>query len=298
MENTVIEKNQNKPGNAISGKYRVVSSSEGASWLKDGVHIVKRAFGSWMGISAFLIFMMLIPIVNIITAILIPVAVGGIMIGCKKDEQRLGFTFDHLFEGLKDDAKELLTLSAYYALASILVNLLTYLLLLAFGIDYQELLAQLQPPAEMKTEAELLQWTQQLAAGNTLLYVALGMLISLALFIPVLMAIWFAPALIVFQKMSAISALLASYKACHKNFKPFLVFGVAGLGYLLVGYFLIMLILALVPVLGIPLFLFSFVAVFAISLATIYPSYKSVFVGDQSNGQDQYHNESDSSMLA
>jgi uncharacterized membrane protein len=81
-------------------------------------------------------------------------------------------------------------------------------------------------------------------AGVTLL---LALLVMLALLLPVSMALWFAPALVVFHERSAGEAMKASFVACLRNIVPFLLYGVVafllamlaslpfGLGWLVLG---------------------------------------------------------------
>lgn len=279
------------------GEYRIANANEGINWLREAVILVKRSPGAWIGISAFLMFMLIIPVVNLLTTILMPVALGGVMLGCRSQHTSHEFKFEHLFEGLKHDARELLVLSGCYAFGLLLINLLTQLILLLVGIDYQEVITNMTPPADMTTEQQMYDWVTQLTENGTLLYLALGMLVSLMLLIPVFMALWFAPALVVFQKMTAFKALYVSFKACHYNFKAFLVFGLIGFGYLILGYFLMTTLTILLPLLGLPLFLLSFFVLFAISLAAIYPSYLSLF--ESGFNTDQMGSDiSDSSMLA
>jgi uncharacterized membrane protein len=75
----------------------------------------------------------------------------------------------------------------------------------------------------------------------------LAFLISLALFIPVNMAMWFASALVILQDQSAPRAIAESFRGCLKNIVPFLIYGVilfvlamlaaipAGLGWLVLA---------------------------------------------------------------
>ncbi|MGZ8266792.1 MAG: BPSS1780 family membrane protein [Burkholderiales bacterium] len=75
----------------------------------------------------------------------------------------------------------------------------------------------------------------------------LALLIVLALIIPVNMALWFAPALVMLQNQAAPRALAQSFKGCIRNFVPFLIYGVVlfvlgfvasipfGLGWLVLG---------------------------------------------------------------
>ena len=47
--------------------------------------------------------------------------------------------------------------------------------------------------------------------------------------LPLVMATWFAPALIVFHDMGVRAAMKASFIGCLKNVLPFLLYGVLGL---------------------------------------------------------------------
>jgi uncharacterized membrane protein len=61
-----------------------------------------------------------------------------------------------------------------------------------------------------------------IAAGGVLF----AILVMLALMVPLAMAVWFAPALVVFRNVAPLPAMKASFAACLKNMLPFLVFGV------------------------------------------------------------------------
>ena len=60
--------------------------------------------------------------------------------------------------------------------------------------------------------------------------VVLALLIMLALLLPVMMAIWFAPPLVVFHDQGAIEAMKESFVGCLRNVVPFLVYGVVDAG--------------------------------------------------------------------
>ncbi|HEX9180834.1 MAG TPA: BPSS1780 family membrane protein, partial [Burkholderiales bacterium] len=92
----------------------------------------------------------------------------------------------------------------------------------------------------------------------------LGLLIALALSVPVAAAMWFAPALVMLRGVAPVEAVKESFAACLKNLIPFLVYGVAGLVLALVASIPFGLgWLALGPVLGI----------------SVYTAYKDLFGG-------------------
>jgi len=93
----------------------------------------------------------------------------------------------------------------------------------------------------------------------------LSVLVSLALSVPVFMAIWFAPALVFFNNMQPVAALKSSFDACMKNVLPFFVYG------------LIMTVLMFFAAL--PVFL-GFLVLVPVIVGSVYAGYRDVFVAN------------------
>jgi len=81
---------------------------------------------------------------------------------------------------------------------------------------------------------------------NSGLYMALAVLGLVALFLPLMMATYFAPALICLHEKPAIEAMRLSLRACWRNFWPFTVMALCAMGLgivatlpLLMGWFLL-----------------------------------------------------------
>lgn len=100
-----------------------------------------------------------------------------------------------------------------------------------------------------------------------LLMLALVALISMALVIPALMAIWFAPALIVIHDVDPAAAIKMSFKGCLRNMIPFLVYGLV-----------VPIISLLFIVLTLGLGLFVLLPMFYI---TYYTSYRAVWTNEE-----------------
>src|SRR5437764_335017 len=66
--------------------------------------------------------------------------------------------------------------------------------------------------------------------------VVIGALVAMALVIPLIAALWFAPALVYMHDMAPLAAMKASLGASFRNFVPFLLYGI------------VMLVLAIVAV--------------------------------------------------
>jgi uncharacterized membrane protein len=63
-------------------------------------------------------------------------------------------------------------------------------------------------------------------AGVALGGLLLALLVGLVLTVPLAMAVWFAPALVVFRNVVPLDAMKSSFNVCLKNLVPFLVYGV------------------------------------------------------------------------
>jgi len=88
-------------------------------------------------------------------------------------------------------------------------------------------------------------------------------LVALALMLPLIMAIWFAPAIVVFHDVQSMAAMKASFAGSLRNFVPFLVYGVVGLGLAIVA--------------AIPLGL-GFLVYGPMLWATVYTGYRDIYI--------------------
>lgn len=97
-----------------------------------------------------------------------------------------------------------------------------------------------------------------IASGGSLLLIVLYFLVLLIAAIPIMMAMWFSPILIVFHDLSIIRAVALSFRACLANILPFLCYGI------------LWLVLAIVA--SMPLFLgwFVFLPIMALTYYTAY----------------------------
>jgi len=96
------------------------------------------------------------------------------------------------------------------------------------------------------------------------LNLSLALLMALALYTPLLMVVWFAPLLVVFEGLTPVSAMRGSFIACSKNIMPFLLYGSILLVLLLVAAPLLLGLLVLMPVV----------------FCSIYASYQDIFVSE------------------
>src|SRR6185295_14283452 len=107
---------------------------------------------------------------------------------------------------------------------------------------------------------------------------ALLFLIYLALTVPLAMAFWFAPALVVFHDLSAFDALRSSFLGCLKNLVPFLIYGLVGLGLGIVIALVMGIIVAITRGFGIVLAFALILAIGPIVIGSIYAGYRDIYI--------------------
>lgn len=208
---------------------RRMGAGRGLAWITDAWQMFKDAPGSW--VACFLIFVLImfvlaiIPILgNIAGAVLSPVLIGGMMLGCRELARNEELTVAHLFSGFKEKSGPLFTLGLLeFALSLVVMLIAAALIFLTVGAMFVGVLMGQSPDPGATLEPGF--W---LGAATLILVI-------LALFIPVSMAVWFAPALVALDGTDPLTALKWSFFACLKNIWSFLVYGLVMLGLAIVA---------------------------------------------------------------
>ncbi|WAJ72180.1 BPSS1780 family membrane protein [Catenovulum adriaticum] len=222
-------------------------TGHGWQWIKSGFDLFKRSPGGWIltMVVGFLIMLAIniIPIVgNIIIMLTTYVWTAGIMYGCSQLEQGSKFKLSYLFAGFKLAPGKLIALSVVLGLFGFVIALA------CLGTVYIDMLSG---------NAE------QPFAGQNATSILISILIMVALYVPLMMAAWFAPLLVIFHNYSVFSALKSSFFACLKNLMPFLVYGLIG--------FLLLFVAALPVGLGL-------LIMFPVLYASMYTAYKDIYL--------------------
>jgi hypothetical protein len=113
--------------------------------------------------------------------------------------------------------------------------------------------------------------TLRAAARSMMLALAIGA----AAYMPVLMMIWFAPMLVVFNGLAPVAAMKLSFTACVSNTVPFLVYGAA----VVMAWIVLSLPAALGPVGGM-LAVALLVASIPVLIGSVYASYRDIFAAN------------------
>jgi len=236
---------------------RSVPVGRGASWWSEGWRLFTPAVGMWLLFAVILFALNLglafIPVIGHLAAqFLFPVLAGGLMLGCRAVDRGNPLTVGHLFGGFVQNTGPLLLVGLIYtALVFVIVLVVFGLLLAFFGAAVLRAIA----------DAGSLDLTN-LALGSVFTAFVVGALLFMALLLPLIMAAWFAPALIVLRNVDAATAMKLSFLACLKNFMPFLVYGIGGI---------VLAIVASIP------FGLGWLVLGPVTIATVYASYCDIF---------------------
>jgi uncharacterized membrane protein len=236
---------------------RAVAAGRGASWWGEAWRLYVPAVGVWLLIVLILVvlnvILAVIPVVgHLASHVLFPVFAGGLMLGCRAIDRGEPLTVNHLFAGFSERAGSLLIVGLLYTAIAVAIALaVAGVLIVAFGMAVLSKLFQLQDPLSAGA-----------ALGGMLLVVLVGVLLLTLLLLPLFMAVWFAPALVVLRGLEPWAAMKLSFSGCLANVVPFLIYGLIGIGLAIVA--------------SVPLML-GWLVVGPLTIASIYTSYCDIF---------------------
>lgn len=236
---------------AFNGSSRVVAAGNAFEWIKQGWAMFVVNPGMWIAMTVILIVVMvamtIVPLIGAMAAYLLtPLFSAGMLAGCEKAAKGDALEVNDLFVGFKRHTGSLVMVGVLYMVGMLLILLVVAVLgggSIASGM-------MMGRPAGFGV-----------AFGGMMF----AMLLSMALSVPLFMAIWFAPALVLFNNMAPVDALKASFSACLKNILAFLVYGV------------ILMVLSFFAALPIGL---GFLILIPVIAGSLYVSYRDIFVAN------------------
>ncbi|MEW8027782.1 MAG: BPSS1780 family membrane protein [Candidatus Thiodiazotropha sp.] len=228
-----------------------VTAGNGLKWIAKGWWHFKQAPVSWIVVMLIwfvLAFVFsLIPIFGaLVVNVMTPVLIAGLMIGCYEQDQGEDFSISHLFAGFANNAGQAILVGVFYLIFMILF--IVGFAALMFG-NIGELAANQADPEMMA----MMFFSPSFV---------IGLLVASLLFIPIIMAYLFAPALVSLNDMSAWEAMKASFMGCLKNILPFFLYSLAAIVLMIVGF---------IPF-GLGLLIVS-----PILIAAIYSAYRDIY---------------------
>jgi uncharacterized membrane protein len=238
------------PPAPFKGDSREVDAGACFDWLAQGWAMFLAHPGIWLGASILLLVILMaisiVPLFGQIAAHLLVPLFGAGMLQISRaiadgGEPQIG----DLFAGFRGQAGQLVMVGVFFAIGVFGIALIAFLLI-SGGLLGGAISGRIGGFG--------------IAFGGFMLAGLLVMLLS----VPVIMATWFAPALVYFHGMPALAAMKASFAAGAKNWLVMVIFGT----FLVVAAFFAMLPIGLGLLLLLPIF-----------SAAVYASYRDIFVG-------------------
>ncbi|HUQ76635.1 MAG TPA: BPSS1780 family membrane protein [Burkholderiales bacterium] len=195
---------------------RKVPTGNGWTWISAAWSIFRAKAGLWIATAvvlsviylALFVAYTLFPFVGaILFTLLSPVYAAGLVIMSRAIDRGGDARFNQLFAGFTHRLGALLTVGIVYFIANLVIGVGVFWLL---GADMSMSAIPADPTAALMLTSK----------------VAVAGLIVMALMLPVVMAVWFAPALIALHEMAPIEAMKHSFSGGLKNMLPFLLYGI------------------------------------------------------------------------
>ncbi|HEX4524600.1 MAG TPA: BPSS1780 family membrane protein [Casimicrobiaceae bacterium] len=242
---------------------RAVNADRGFAWWGEAWRLFTPAAGIWILIIILLIIvnmvLAVIPLIgHVVGQLLFPVFAGGLMLGCRAVDRGGPLTVGHLFAGFGQRTGPLFIVGLIYTAVAVGIALVVFgLLLMFFGAAIVSSLWHLQDLQELQDP-----WAVASMLGNLGLAILVGLLVFLMLYLPLVMAVWFAPALVVLRGVEPLEAMRLSFNGCLRNIVPFLLYGLVGIG---------LSIVATIPL------LLGWLVLAPVTIASLYTSYCDIY---------------------
>ncbi len=235
-----------------AGSGRAVASGRGVDWWSEAWALFVKAAGMWIVLAILMTinFMVIgfIPILGgLALALLFPAFMASWVVAARKVEQGGELELGDLFTAIHGD--------------KIVALLIIGALLLAFGVAIFLVAGLLGAGAIIGVAAG----GADRSLGAALAALSAGMLALLAVLaisVVASMALWFAPALVVFRGTQPLDAMRISFATSLKNIVPFLLWGLI---------YIVAAIVASIP------FGLGWVVLAPLAMLSMYVSYKDVF---------------------
>jgi hypothetical protein len=258
---------------------RRVAASHGLQWLRQGLEMFAAAPLIWVAMA--LLFMVvavvlgLIPFASMLFSVAVPILLGGVLIGCDQLRQGRALEVRHLFSGFEQPFLQPLAVVGALYLAGTIVVFIPAAALAVMGMVTTAAVGLMSPRAGL----------------GALLVLAMVIALIAVASVALSMALWFAPALVVFRGDPPLDALKISLRAALRNVPAFLLYIVAlvGLGLVTMSPLIAAVLLAarlptesaplaFIAVGGTGLFaLCGMVVIMPATWAAMYASYRDVF---------------------
>ena len=232
---------------------RAVDAGRGVAWIGEGWTLFTKNPGVWIGqmVVLLIIFLVLgfIPLLgHLAVNLLAPIFGAGMLLGCRALNEGGTLEFNQLFEGFKHKTGDLILIGVLLLVGSFLIMLVAGVIIGGGALT-----------GMMMGRST----GSMMGAGMAVGSILLGVLVALALTVPLAMASWFAVPLVLFHDVAPLESFKLSFGASLKNVVPFLLFG------------LIAFVLAIFAAIPIGL---GFLVLGPVLVGATYASYRDIFV--------------------
>ena len=233
----------------FKGESREVDPGACFEWLREGWRLFLANPGAWIGSTVLLLVILMaiaiVPVFGQIAAhLLAPLFGAGMVEICRKLSTNNQPEVADLFVGFRHNAGQLVMVGVFFASGIFGLAFVAFLLVsggVLGGVITGKILGL------------------SIAMGG----VMLAGIVVLVLSVPVIMATWFAPALVFFHDMAPAAALRASFEAGAKNWLAMTIFGI---------FLVVALFFAMLP------FLMGLLLLVPVFSGSVYASYRDIFV--------------------
>lgn len=238
----------------FSGQARVAPPDSAFAWLRQGWASFVANPGLWLATCVLLLVIFLglqiVPMIGTLAAnMLMPVLTAGMLHAVRRLSDEGSFEIVDLFAGFKRNTGPLVIVGVMNMVGWLIIALVVMVLVggsVAGGIVFG---AAGQPAV---------------GAGIGFGGVFIAGLMTVLLGVPLIAAVWFAPALVFFNDTPPVAALKASFDACLKNWLAMLIFGIV--------------VMVLCFFAALPMGL-GFLVLLPVLYGALYASYKDIFLG-------------------
>jgi uncharacterized membrane protein len=234
-----------------------VAAGRGVEWWRYGWQLFREAPLVWIVLIVLFVAVIfglsLIPFIGqLASTLLYPVLGAGVLVGTRDLDRGGTLSVGHLFACFNAKAMPLVIVALLYFGGWFVIWLIAAALLVGL-IGFHAFAALITGDP---TQAPLA-LVSAMGVGSLLV-----LLFATLLGIPLIMAYWFAPPLVVFRGDEPFAAMKASFVACLRNMPPFLVYSLLGLAFGIVA--------------SIP-FGLGWLVLIPVYAASLYASYKDIF---------------------
>ncbi|MFZ5555219.1 MAG: BPSS1780 family membrane protein [Pseudomonadota bacterium] len=233
---------------------RQLPPAAGWDWIVRGFALFRKSPLNWILVCTALmsigIVLSLVPYLGaLVFYLLSPVFLAGVMLGAQALDQGQSLQPTYLIEGFRRNASALITVGGVYLVGQVVID----------GV------VQVMAGPTLAEFVQTVQESQGNAVPEMPRQLVIALLTAAVLSVPLVMAVWFAPLLVVMGGLLPFASLRTSFNACMANILPLTIYAfiLMGLGFV-----------ALIPA------ALGLILLVPVVFASIYVSYRDIFAGE------------------